>query len=181
GDVTKEFVYDWGQNGSAGPLLQETDTTYEYQVDSRYLTAHMPDLPASVVVKDGSGTRVAETDYAYDEAAYLTPYTGALPTGTHVAAPNPSPVRGNATTVSKWLNTTNTFIASHTNFYDTGEVYRIIDPLTHTTTHSYDPAYAGAYPTMTCNALNQCVSATYDFQTGAITSFTDANAANQAN
>ncbi|HEY3769226.1 MAG TPA: hypothetical protein VGN44_11180, partial [Candidatus Angelobacter sp.] len=175
GNVTKEFEYDWG-----GALLSETDTTYQWQIDSRYLNAHLLDLPASVIVKDGSGNRVAETDYTYDEANYLTGYeatVGALPSGTHVAAPNA--VRGNLTSVSKWLNTTNSFIVSHTNWYDTGEAHLAVDPLGHTTTHSYDAANAGAYSTQTCSpatsGITHCVSGTYDFQTGALSSLTDEN------
>jgi RHS repeat-associated protein len=176
GDVTAEKSYDWGQ-GAPGALLRETDTTYQWQTDSTgaYLHANLVDLPASVVVKDGSGNRMAETDYAYDEASYLT---AANIASQHGAAPGA--VRGNLTTVSKWLNTSNSFITSHTNWYDTGEVYRQIDPLGHTTTHSYDAAYQGAYSTQTCNALSQCVSGTYDFTTGLMASFTDANATTQA-
>jgi RHS repeat-associated protein len=179
GNVVSEKEYDWGQ-GSPGALLRETDTTYQWQIDSRYLTAHLLDLPSSVIVKDGGGNRVGETDYTYDEAAYLTGYeatVGALPTGTHVAAPNP--VRGLQTTVSHWLNTTNSLIVSHTNWYDTGEAHQAIDPLGHTTTHSYDPAYAGAYSTQTCSpstaGITHCASGTYDFQTGALGSLTDEN------
>src|SRR5579864_1668209 len=132
GNVVSEKEYDWGQ-GSHGVLLRETETTYQWQIDSRYLTARLLDLPASVIVKDGGGNRLAETDYAYDEAAYITGYestVGTLPAGTHVAAPNP--VRGLQTTVSRWLNTTNSFVASHTNWYDTGEAHQTIDPLGHT-------------------------------------------------
>src|SRR5205823_5127158 len=40
--------------------------------------------------------------------------------------------------------------------------------------------YAGAYSTATCNALGQCVSGTYDFSTGVLTSFTDSNGSYQA-
>jgi RHS repeat-associated protein len=199
GNIVSEKEYDWGQ-GSPGALLRETDTTYQWQKDSRYLTAHLLDLPASIVVIspdpngnpkascsgwDSSGNAItkacmAETDYTYDEAAYLTGYeatVGALPAGTHSAAPNP--VRGNLTTVSHWLNTTNSFVVSHTNWYDTGEPHQAIDPLGHTTTHSYDPVYAGAYATQTCSpstgSTAHCVSGTYDFQTGAVTSLTDEN------
>jgi RHS repeat-associated protein len=175
GNVTVELEYDWG-----GALLRETDTTYQWQIDSRYLTAHLLDLPASVIVKDGSGNRVEETDYTYDETNYLTAYettVGALPSGTHVAAPNA--VRGNLTSVSKWLNTTNSFIVSHTNWFDTGEAHLAIDPLGHTTTHSYDATYAGTYSTQTCSpttsGITHCVSGTYDFQTGALSSLTDEN------
>src|SRR5258708_11575900 len=60
----------------------------------------------------------------------------------------------------------------------------MIDPLGHTTTHSYDPAYAGAYSTQTCppptNGVTPCVSGTYDFNTGLLTSLTNENATAQA-
>ena len=174
GNVISERVYDWGQ-GSAGALLRETDTSYVWQSDARYPTAHLLDLPASVVTKDGNGNRVAETDYTYDESQYLTV---ANITTQHGAAPGA--VRGNLTTVSHWLNPGNSFISSHTNWYDTGEVHQQTDPLGHTTTHSYDSAYLGAYSTKTQDALNYVVSGTYDFSTGLLTSFTNANATSQA-
>lgn len=190
GVVISKKNYDWGQ-GSPGALLREEDTVYEWQKDSRYLTANLLDLPASSVVispiaaantkascpVDGLGTLKAcmtETDYTYDEAAYLTNYeitVGALPTGSHGAAPNP--VRGNPTTVSKWLSTGS--VVSHVNWYDTGMAFVTTDPLGHNTTYSYDLAYKGMLPTKTCNAKNQCVSATYDVNTGLMASFTDAN------
>jgi RHS repeat-associated protein len=179
GNVITEIEYDWGQ-GAPGALLRETDTTYQWQVDNRYVAARLLDLPASVIIKNGSGNRMAETDYTYDEAAYLTGYeatVGALPTGTHIAAPNA--VRGNPTSVSKWLNTTNSSIVSHSNWYDTGELHQAIDPLGHTTTHSYDSSYAGAYSTQTCSpatsGTTHCVSGAYDFNTGALSSLTDEN------
>jgi len=185
GNVATEKQYDWGQ-GVPGALLKETDTTYQWQVNSAYLTAHLIDLPATVIVKDGNSNRVAETDYTYDEAANLVTYpyplaagTGTpLPAGTHVSPP--ASVRGNLTTVSRWVNTDGSFVQSHTKWYDTGEVYQTIDPMGHTTTHSYDSVYAGAYSTTTCNAKNQCVSGTYDFNTGVLASLTNANATTAA-
>jgi RHS repeat-associated protein len=180
GDVKKELEYDWGQ-GAPGPLLRETDTTYQWEINSTYLAAGLLDLPASVIVKDAAGNRVAETDYSYDEPTYLTTPNPAI--STQHAAP-PYSVRGNQTTVSRWLNTTNSFISSHTNWYDTGEPYQVIDPLGHTTTHSYDPFYKGAYGTQTCspttNNIPHCVSGTYDFNTGLLTSLTNENAGTQA-
>jgi RHS repeat-associated protein len=174
GVVVTEKEFDWGQ-GAPGALLRETDTSYAWQSDARYLSANLLELPASVVVRDGIGNRVAETDYAYDESQYLT---AANITTQHIAPPNA--VRGNLTTVSRWLNPSNTMISSHTNWYDTGEVYQQIDPLGNTTTHSYDSAYAGAYSTQTSDALGHVVSGTYDFNTGLLTSFTNANATTQA-
>ncbi|HVG92512.1 MAG TPA: RHS repeat-associated core domain-containing protein, partial [Alphaproteobacteria bacterium] len=124
---------------------------------------------------------VAETDYAYDEPAYLTTPDPVI--GTQHGAP-PYSVRGNLTTVSRWLNTTSSFVPSHTKWYDTGEVNQSIDPLGHATTHSYDPFYKGAYGTQTCspttNGVAHCVSGTYDFNTGVLTSLTNENATGQA-
>src|SRR5262249_74156 len=151
------------------------------------LTAHLLDLPASVIAKDGSGCALAETDYTYDESAYLTNYEGAvgtLPSGTHLAPPGP--VSGNPTTVTRWLAPASscnpkcgTAVVTHTNWYDTGEAHQQFDALGNATTHSYDLAYAGVYSTKTCspttNGVAHCVSGTYDFTTGLLTSFTDEN------
>jgi RHS repeat-associated protein len=176
GKVVAQREYDWGQ-GAPGALLRQTLTTYQWQANSAYLSANLLDLPATVIVKDGNGCALAETDYTYDESAYLT----ASNISTQHGNP-PSSVRGNLTTVTRWLAATSscnpkagTSIVTHTNWYDTGEAYQQIDARGNTTTHSYDTAYAGAYPTKTCNALNQCVSGAYDFNTGLTTSFTDAN------
>src|SRR6266853_1240405 len=93
GNVVKELEYDWGQ-GQPGPLLRETDTVYQWQKNSTYLTAHLLDLPASVVVispnapeniksgcpinsTGGTANCATETDYSYDEATYLTTPTPA--------------------------------------------------------------------------------------------------------
>jgi RHS repeat-associated protein len=180
GNTKKELVYDWGQ-GAPGPLLRETDSTYQWEVNSAYRTAGLLDLPASVVIKDSSGNRVAEADYTYDEPSYLTTPTPAITTQ-HVAPPYG--VRGNLSTASRWLNPGNSFVSSHTKWYDTGEPYQKLDPLGHTTTYSYDPFYIGAYVTQTCspttNGISHCVSGTYDFNSGFITTLTNESAATQA-
>jgi hypothetical protein len=196
GNVMQQLDYDWG-----GALLRETDTIYKWQKNDQYLTAHILDAPSSVVTVDPSGPNnllsscpvdtvgttkscIAETDYTYDESAYIRNYAqspegGALPAGTHVAAPNP--VRGLATSITRRLNAPTTPITSHTLWYDTGEPYQEIDPLGHITQHTYGTAYAGAYPTQTClpstaaGSITHCVGGTYDFNTGLLTSFTDQN------
>jgi RHS repeat-associated protein len=193
GNVIKQLDYDWGQ-GVPGALLRETDTVYRWQQadaagNKPYLAAHLPDLPAStVIVSPASAANIksncpvtptttanclAETDYAYDESGYLTP---ANINTQHVALPNG--IRGNPTTVSHWLNTGSTI--SHTNWYDTGEAYQQIDALGHITTHTYDAAYADAYATKTCSpatgSVTHCVTGTYDFNTGVLTSLSNENA-----
>jgi RHS repeat-associated protein len=203
GNVVKELQYDWGQ-GQPGALLRETDTIYQWQrVDASgnrpYLTADLLDLPASVVVvspnpadntKTGcpitpttTGNCMSETDYLYDEPSYVVTPTPAVTTQHNSASPYG--VRGDLTTTSHWLSTTNSFISDHTKWYDTGERYQQVDPLGHTTTISYDPFYVGAYGTQTCSpqtgTVTHCVSGTYDFNTGVLTSLTNENATSQAN
>ena len=201
GNVIKELEYDWGQ-GTPGTLLRETDTVYQWQKtdgsgNRPYLTAHLLDLPASKVVISPSASAntksscpvgvtatancMAETDYTYDEPTYLATPSPAV-TVQHTTPPNG--VRGNLTTSSSWLSTSNSFVSSHTRWYDTGEPYQKIDPLGHTTAITYDPAYVGAYPTQTCSpqtgSVTHCVSGTYDLNTGVLTSFTNENATTQA-
>ncbi|MBZ5533771.1 MAG: hypothetical protein LAO20_20265, partial [Acidobacteriia bacterium] len=196
GNTVKELVYDWKDPNPNVPwvLLRETDTVYQWQKNSNYLTANMVDLPASTVVIDpvaanntksgcpinatgGTASCIAQSEYLYDEAAYFTS-PSPLITTQHVAPP--AAVRGNPTTVSHWLNASS-LVSSHTNWYDTGEPYQKIDPLGHTTTLSYDSAYVGAYVTQTCSpttnagTVTHCVIAAYDFNTGVLTSFTDQN------
>src|SRR5258708_14061934 len=99
----------------------------------------------------------------------------------------PNPVRGNLTSTVRWLAPASacnpkggTAVTSHTSWYNSGLPYQQTDPMGHITTHSYDAAYKGAFSTTTCNHLNQCVSGTYDLNTGLLTSFTNANATTQA-
>jgi hypothetical protein len=127
------------------------------------------DLPASVQVLDGNGNQVALTTYGYDESS-LAPSNVTTQLG---AAP--ASVRGNLTSTHHWLNTSNTFVTSTAAYFDSGEVQSATDALNHSTTHTYSLTYAGAFPTQTCNALNQCVSGIYDFNTSLLTSLTDAN------
>ncbi len=166
---TVQKDYDWGP-GTPGALLREVDTSYLFQSNSSYLTANILNLPTSVITKDGSGNRLAETDYTYDETAYLT---SSGITTQHGVAPS-SPVRGNPTTVSRWLNTGSP-VVSHNNWYDTGEIYQSIDPLSYPTTFAYSGTFLGAYPTTITNALGQVSTRNYDLSTGLLTSATDLN------
>ena len=190
GNVVTEKEYDWGQ-GAPGPLLRETDTTYQWQSNSAYLTAQLIDLPASVIVKDASGCALAQTDYFYDESApqAYDPSGTLLPAGSHIAAP--AAVRGNPTSVNKRLFTgcnpaSYSAVTSHTAWYDTGMAYQATDPLGHITTYSYDPVYKGAFVAKTCSpstnggAVTHCVSGTYSVDTGLLKTFTNENATAQA-
>ncbi len=166
-NVISKKMWDYQQNGNfAAAPDREVDTTYV--TDPAYVNANILTLPLSVTNLGPGGTQVAKTTYAYD---------GGTPQPSNITTQHTTPTspRGNLTSVSKWLNTTNSNIISSTAWFDTGEIYQSTDPLGHTATFSYDPAFAGAYPTQTCNALSQCSYQNYDFNTGSLISATDIN------
>jgi hypothetical protein len=79
--ITDKKEYDFGSSGP-GSLLRETVSTYQtflsvsiYPSGSQiplYTAGYdIYDRPSSVIVKDGSGNRVAETDYSYDKNSRL--------------------------------------------------------------------------------------------------------------
>jgi RHS repeat-associated protein len=190
GKVIAEREYDWGQ-GAPGPLLRQTKTTYQWQVNSAYLAANLMDLPASVQVLDGTSNQVALTTYGYDEYA-LNP--SGITTQFDPAPANGS-VRGNLTSTHHWLNgstvstsncpisVSNGFVTSYTLYNDTGTVNKSTDACgnsagdpNHTTTYTYSSSFAGAYATAVTNALRQTTSTNYDFNSGLVVSQTDLNA-----
>ena len=160
--------YDYG-NG-LGNLLRTTTTSYLALNNSTYLGYNLLDLPSSVQITDGGGTQRAYTTYSYDGASLVS--SGI--TTQHVTPPNGT-YRGNPTSISRWLNTTGTYLASTNTYFDTGAVNVAIDPKTNPTTYAYSPTYVGALPTTVTNALNQSVTNAYDFNSGLLTSTTDPN------
>jgi RHS repeat-associated protein len=170
GQVLAVRHYDYG-SGTPGPLVSQTVNTYLSSSNSSYLTYNMLDLLSSVSVKDGAGVLRAYTTYGYDESS--------LQSSSISTQRNPSPmngnVRGNRTSVHRWVNTNGTYLVSSSTFFDTGTVKIATDPKGNSTTFDYSSAYAGAYPTTVTNALSQSTTNVYDFNTGLLNSSTDPN------
>lgn len=184
GQVISELAYDWGA-GSPGALVGETDVSYRWQSDSRYLAADILDIPTSVIVKDGSGNRIGETDYSYDGSVNLV---ASGVTMQHVAAPNP--VRGNVSTIAGWLNTrTGSALTKPFNFYDTGERVDDIQSANWNTDHRTEFKYDGTSTYVTevdmpstnnsvmtfLPTVAHVIKTQHDFNTGLVTSVTDEN------
>ena len=167
GQVTSESLFDYGN--STTPI--RTTSTQYFTLD---------DL-STVIITDGNGNKCAETDYTYDDPNRLissgittqhgTPYFGA--------------VRANPSSAKKWLSTAPctptanwSQITSYSNYNDTGTLAASIDPLNNTTSYNYSPTFYGAYVTQTVlpnTGVQHTVSASYDFNTGLQTSFTNQN------
>jgi RHS repeat-associated protein len=116
--------YDF-ENGSTWPLLRKTDYTYLHTSSSAYLNAHIWNRVAQMTVYDGSGTQMAQTQYSYDTTSITS--TSGVPN--HDSAYSSSnTVRGNPTVVSRWVNTTSSWLTT-TNYYnDVGNLIQTTDP-----------------------------------------------------
>jgi RHS repeat-associated protein len=176
GEITETREYDYD-----GSLLRRTDYTYKAFDGSpmapSFFAANRLDAIGSITTYDGSGNLVSQVKYGYDEFS-LQPsgVTTQLDTATANAG-----IRGNRTSESHWLNTTNTMLTTSTHYYDTGTPYQVTDPGGHTSTVSYGPGFLsgvnfdGAYITQTQNALLQNNYFDYDFNTGLSTAQKDVN------
>lgn len=174
GNPSETREYSYGQGGP-GALQRRTDYGYQAFSNSSYLSANFLDLPSSKAIYDGAGNTVALTSYGYDE--YVLTGSG-IATQHDTSIPNPG-IRGNQTSVRKWLNTTGGTLVATTTYYDTGMPYQVTDPGGHTTTYSYSPSFAGAYVTQTqmpdTGSVHHVISGNYDFNTGLLTTFSDQN------
>jgi RHS repeat-associated protein len=163
GDLTDNYVYDYGGSTSRGSLLRHEQWTYGYSV---------PGLPTLDAEYDGSGALSGKTAYAYDQT---TP-TASSGVPQHVAASSP---RGNLTTVTSYASSSVSYNQTFT-YEDTGSLLTGKDNATGaTTTFQYDPTFVYNkevdYPTPSSGVpISQ--KASYDTSyTGLLQSTTDPN------
>ena len=180
GAVVAKREYDFGV-GAPGPLLRTTNTPHLALSNANYLNNNLLSLPSGSNVTDANGNVLSSVTFGFDE----TPPASSGIATQHDPAPPGGNIRGNLTSIHQVVTTPATSCNGNTsssttlnktiNWLDTGVMANQTDALGNPTTYSYSPIYAGAYPTTTCNALNQCTNATYDPSFGLKTSFTDAN------
>ena len=165
-----------------GTLIRTNETDY-LTGDVNYRNRNLLSLPTATRVRDGLGNIVAQSSIVYDEPAFplLTygPLTGWSDPG--VTA------RGNATTSSRWLNTTGANLSSHVQYDQCGNVRMAWDArdtsLTNPAQIEYSAVYQHAYPTLNTSPdpdgagpLTALTTSTeYDGATGLVTSNIDAN------
>lgn len=181
GLVLETREYDYTDSGSTPVLLRKTDYTYKAFDGSAtagaFLSANMLDRVSSITTFDGAGNKISQVNYGYDEFA-LQPSGVATQ---HKSTPTNGTTRGNLTSESHWLNTTNTFLQATKTYYDTGTPYKMTDPGGHTSTNFYGAGFqsqqdfAGGYITESDNALQQSTFFDYDLTTGLKTAEKDAN------
>jgi RHS repeat-associated protein len=179
---------------SATPL-RETITSYQTFADTPIYPygPSILDRPASVIT-NGNGTRIAETDYAYDQFSAVCAGSPSCVTPTaHDEAnygPTSSAPRGNATTVTKqcFNGPCGTGNPANTDTYDeTGQLFTAKDPNGNLTQYSYADNYSScsgaappssptnAYVTSITNALRQVSTFCYGYGDGQLRGATDPN------
>ena len=164
-----------------GQLLRAEERTYQtyYDQSDRYLLG----LPATETIRDGANNQVARSELLYDEEGSYP----LLPCGATAGwSDPPTTVRGNATTVRRWLNTTNNYLATHAQYDRCGNLRKAWDARGNLTETDYAAAYQHAYPTTVTSPVPDpsgqhgsttalVTTTTYDFTTGLVTATTDAN------
>ena len=172
----------------SGTALKTAQTTYV--TDTNYTSRQMVSLSNSSTVRQGdeNGTIVAQSQTVYDDASYGIVSSGTL-SGSAVNTwtdPNTT-YRANPSTSKVWKNTDNTWISTHAQFDQYGNMRRSIDALGNASEIEYSSDYYFAYPTLTRTPVPDpnntgygstsafTTTAVYDFTTGLTTSVTDAN------
>jgi RHS repeat-associated protein len=176
---------------SAGALLRTEEATYlvnDTGIGSTTRTAYrnrnLLSLPTSTRVKNGSATVVAQTQTSYDETSSypLLTYSGSISGWT-----DPSTnVRGLPTTSGVWLNTTNSYLQTHAQYDQLGNLRNTWDANGNQSQLTYSSTYGYAYPTGASTAVpdstgvhgsssSLSTSAVYNANTGLMTSLTDPN------
>jgi RHS repeat-associated protein len=128
GLVTETDETDWGPT-APGPLLRKVVTHYAA------LGNNIQDRPSDITTFDGAGNQIAQTKFSYDQTTPMS--TASL----SPAVPAHKPItgsRGNATTISRWIKSTGTFLSTIQTFDDTGNVLTRKDPNGNTTSFSYN-------------------------------------------
>ncbi len=165
GLITEHDEYDYGVTMGVAPTanpVRKTLTTYAT------LGNYISDLPASVVVQDGSGNPKAQTTYSYDQTA-VTATSG---TPQHVAV---SGSRGNLTTITTTTSTGKTLSKTY-KYYDTGNLYQATDVNGAVTTYVYGAGSCGnSFPTQVNYPLSLSTTAMWNCTGGIQTGGTDFN------
>ena len=162
GLITEQDDYDYG-TGAPGNLLRTTLTTYGS-------LGNILNEPASITVKNASGSIVAQTTYQYDQTA-LTTLSGTPQVG------SVSGSRGNLTTMTISAQGTASLSKTFT-YYNTGNVAAVTDVNGAQTTYNYPDATStcgNAFPTSVSEPLSLSRSMAWNCTGGVETSAMDEN------
>src|SRR5439155_16306243 len=122
------------------------DSLIDAGVRQSYRDRQLLGLPTSTRVKNSSDPNVApvaKSSISYDESELLS-YGSVI----NWIDPQTS-YRGNPTTISHWLNTSNSYLPTHIQYDQCGSVRNTWDANGNQSQVEYSSSYAYAYPTLT--------------------------------
>jgi RHS repeat-associated protein len=168
--------------------VRTTETDY-LDGNANYRDRNLIGLVSATRIRDVTSTIVAQSSLSYDEAAFPL-----LTYGTVTSWSDPGTnVRGNVTTASRWLKSTNTWLQTHSQFDQCGSLRKTWDArdpqLLNPTEVQYSATYQYAFPTLTISAdpdltpeangplAPLTTQVAYDLSTGLLVSRTDPNSA----
>jgi RHS repeat-associated protein len=180
GVVTNKREFDYGQSASGSPTRQAIANYQSFPINA--LGSYIYDRPCQVLIEDGGGNKVSETDYFYDNGSTGTvcgaagrpsvssaggvSLTGHDETNYGVnsgTCGGMSCSRGNATQKTQWSNTGTSPVTTYA-YDETGQTVAVTDPCgngtcsdmiqgaQHTTTYSFADSYANGLPPGMTNA-----------------------------
>ncbi|HEV2990931.1 MAG TPA: hypothetical protein VG759_21005, partial [Candidatus Angelobacter sp.] len=173
GNVSEVREWDWYTGTAPATPARITDATYTAGSPA-YLAKNILNKPTSVVVKDGSGSIAAQTQFEYDNytagiiASAAVQHDSAFGTG--------YTLRGNVTANQQWRNTDGVWLTTRNQYDDAGNILSTTDPLNQTTSYDYTDSWTSAsggntcapgggagkaYVTTITNPLNQTVTNTF--------------------
>ncbi len=167
-----------------GSLIRTTNTLYNtapgFTNQSAYLNLNIVSLPWTQTVTNEVGTQVASTTWGYDASGALDPLSGV--TGWE----DVGSVRGNATSVSRWVSGS-TSLVSHFRYDAAGNMVEARDPRNVCVRRAYADSGTGGgstyafatsqttYTDLNCTGTAQIARAEYDYYAGQLTSVEDVN------
>ena len=166
GDVVAKRTYDYG-NGAPGTLLSAVDTTYVWQQQPSYLSAGLTKLAASTCVALAGLTSC--TGSPSDSSSYST--FGYDQSG------SPQGTLGNATSVNRWLNSTNQTLTTSAVYNSQGMPTETVDANGAATSLIYDATgmFLRESVQPVTNGVNHNEFYSFDGTTGLLSSHTDQN------
>ena len=191
--LSDEYIYDYG-SGGAGSLLKHTHIDYAGFAATPIYPSQPSILnrPSDVVIYDGGGNTVAETDYSYDQTGVSSVSATSHDNSNYGTGQT---IRGNATTkTAKCLQSCTNAVSTYT-YDETGQVTSVTDPCGNTTcsdmqsgqshtTHYYysdsftsgtPPGNTDGYLTKIVNHIGQASTFSYDYPSGQLTNSKNQN------
>lgn len=183
--------YDFG-NGAPGGLVRTTEYDYLHETNSSYVAKNIVGKLSAQRVKEGTTVR-AQSTFAYDNYGTGMTSTAAAPAPGHDYTNYGSglTLRGNLTTTNKWVDTSNTWLATINNYDDLGNLRSTKDPKGNITSFEYSNIFtdsacvpAGtntyAFRSAVVNAKSQRTESQYFSCTGQVAQSRDQNDINAA-